>query len=107
MTDLRQAAEMALKAIDEGWLFEDIDRKVAPALRQALAEWTPDDTAYRPYGLSQDEFPPVKSYCGGKQNYCEPEMPVDRGAWDGVKDATKWVDELRGDKPVADVNTSE
>jgi hypothetical protein len=38
MTNLRQAAEMALEAIDEGWLFERIDNEVAPALRQALAE---------------------------------------------------------------------
>jgi hypothetical protein len=28
----------------------------------------------------------------------EPEMPVDRGAWLDVPDATKWVDELRGDE---------
>ena len=26
----------------------------------------------------------------------EPDMGIDRGAWDDVPDATKWVDELRG-----------
>ena len=28
----------------------------------------------------------------------EPDMGIDRGAWDDVPDATKWVDELRGDE---------
>jgi hypothetical protein len=27
------------------------------------------------------------------------EMPIDRGAWSDVEDATKWVDDLRGDDP--------
>ena len=27
----------------------------------------------------------------------QPDMGIDRGAWDDVPDATKWVDELRGD----------
>lgn len=29
----------------------------------------------------------------------EPDMGIDRGAWDDVPDATKWLDELRGDEP--------
>jgi hypothetical protein len=109
------------------------------ALRQALAD---TDTAYRPYGLSQDSdqlpdttkmIEPVcvrywlqetmesgrwvttdpMSKSKAKMLLSEtyrnafpqgeivelPEMPVDRGAWDGVEDATKWVDELRGDEP--------
>ena len=38
----------------------------------------------------------------------EPDMGIDRGAWDDVPDATKWVDELRGgdeteQEPVAKV----
>lgn len=147
MTNLRQAAEMALEALEWSYGGEPMPTKelaAINAIRQALAEWTPDDTAYRPDGLSQDmepeteepltpeeeleaqqqqethldgvyqrnnqaflaqanlvkdELPPVKSYCGGKPNYCEPEMPVDRGAWSDVPDATKWVDELRGDEP--------
>jgi len=28
--------------------------------------------------------------------YADLQMPVDRGAWHDVPDATKWVDELRG-----------
>ena len=33
----------------------------------------------------------------------EPDTGIDRGAWSDVPDATKWVDELRGDEPVAKV----
>jgi hypothetical protein len=32
-----------------------------------------------------------------RQALAEPDMGIDRGAWDDVPDATKWVDELRGD----------
>lgn len=32
-----------------------------------------------------------------KKALAEPDMGIDRGAWDDVPDATKWVDELRGD----------
>lgn len=35
---LKEAAELALQAIDEGWLFERIDNEVAPALRQAIKQ---------------------------------------------------------------------
>lgn len=31
-----------------------------------------------------------------RQALAEPDMGIDRGAWDDVPDATKWVDELRG-----------
>lgn len=91
MTDkLRAAAEMMFESLANA---HESLIDVENALRQALAEWTPDDTAYRPDGLSQDELPP--------------EMGIDRGAWSDVENATQWVDELRGDEPVADVNTSE
>jgi hypothetical protein len=53
MTDLRKAAEMALERLEshEYWM----DDEAIKALRQALAQ-------------------PVKTYCGGKPNYCtEPE----------------------------------
>jgi len=36
--DVIEAAKFALQAIDEGWLFEDIDKKVAPRLRAALEQ---------------------------------------------------------------------
>lgn len=69
MTDLRKAAEQALEALESAANNEGNfhDYKYAAnALRQAL-----------------DHVP-------------EPDMGIDRGAWDDVPDATKWVDELRG-----------
>jgi hypothetical protein len=66
MTDLRKAAEMALKFCEDigdlGGPYPAVvsdSRKVLQALRKALA---------------QTEKPPVKSYCGGKPNYCTPEV---------------------------------
>jgi hypothetical protein len=38
MITLREAAQLSLQAIEEGWLFERIDAEVAPALSKALAE---------------------------------------------------------------------
>lgn len=38
MPDLRQAAERALRAIEEGWPFDYLDNTVAPALRVALEQ---------------------------------------------------------------------
>ena len=71
MSDLRKAAEMALEFcedigdlggpypyVNETAVVSD-SRKVLQALRQALA---------------QTEKPPVKTYCGGKPNYCAPEV---------------------------------
>lgn len=64
MTDLRKAAEQALESLErlDKWLalrygneLTPPEREVVKALRQAL----------------QDK-PPVKSYCGGKPNYCTP-----------------------------------
>lgn len=58
MTELRKAAEMALEALEEQWE----EHEAIDALRQALA---------------QTEKPPVKSYCGGKPNYCTPEVTTE------------------------------
>ena len=55
MTDLRKAAEQAIEAIMHGGMKEQA--AAVYELRQALA---------------QAEKPPVKSYCGGKPNYCTP-----------------------------------
>jgi hypothetical protein len=80
MNDLRKAAEMALEALEEytsvvqsgtdpnKW-HEVVDggapaRKAIQALRQAL-----------------DDKPPVKSYAGGKPNYCTPEQERLGGEW--------------------------
>jgi pyruvate/2-oxoglutarate dehydrogenase complex dihydrolipoamide dehydrogenase (E3) component len=60
MTDLRKAAEMALEAMLDIPMAErpKAQVKAIQALRQALA---------------QEEKPSVKTYCGGKPNYCTPE----------------------------------
>ena len=85
MTDLRKAAEMVLDTLE--WLSKnelpkkgaakaELDEVVIPTLRQALAH---------------EEKPLVKSYCGGKPNYCTPEVTpevigeafaLDRGCWE-------------------------
>ena len=53
---LRKAAEMALEALDcLPWQASPIAVEATKALRQALA---------------QTEKLPVKTYCGGKPNYC-------------------------------------
>jgi hypothetical protein len=54
MTDLRKAAEQAIEAIMHGGAKEQV--AAVYELRQAL-----------------QEKPPVKTYCGGKPNYCTPE----------------------------------
>lgn len=105
MTDkLRAAAELALEAIDEGWLFEDIGKTVAPALRQALAEpdtgidrgaWSDvEDATQWVDELRGNEPDLLNQTCngcglsGGYALYC---------GW-------CW---RKGDKPVDDVNTTE
>ena len=60
MKDLRKAAEQAIEAIMHGGVKEQA--AAVYELRQALA---------------QEEKPPVKSYCGGKPNYCTPDPHVD------------------------------
>ena len=57
MTDLRKAAEMALEALMQKGEHHPKVYRAAEALRQAL-----------------DDKPAVKSYCGGKPNYCTPEV---------------------------------
>ena len=44
--------------------------------------------------LAQEEKPPVKSYCGGKANYCTPEVtPEVTGDVDAVNISQERVDE--------------
>ena len=115
MTDLRKAAEMALEFVE--WLCGD-DHSVKPknnalktreALRQALAQ--PDEVlaereacakvceGYDVFGpgtrerfaeaiRARSEKPLVKTYCGGKPNYCTPDPHVD-----AVNMSQKRVDE--------------
>ena len=86
MTDLRKAAEMALEMFD--WLerrsmYQDLQMKEThEALRQALAE----------------QEPWVKTYSGGKPNYCTPVDAVNMSQ-DRVDETAK-----REHEPVAFVN---
>lgn len=57
MNDLRKAAEMALEALMQRGEHHPKVYQAAEALRQAL-----------------DDRPLVKTYCGGKPNYCTPEV---------------------------------
>ena len=74
---LRKAAEMALEFVE--WLCGD-DHSVKPknsaletreALRQALAQ---PEQVLTARVVVTGEKPWVKSYCGGKPNYCTPHV---------------------------------
>jgi hypothetical protein len=78
MADLRKAAEMALEALETYWMGENAGKNgfnAIQALRQALA---------------MEKFSEVNQ---------EIEEAIKAGtkAWADVPDATKWVDELRGE----------
>ena len=78
MTD-RETLKLALEALElhakqyphrqKGYTVDDIT-----AIRQAL-DHVPDTT-----------------------KMTEPDMGIDRGAWDGVEDVTQWLEELRGNE---------
>ena len=81
MTDLRKAAEMALEALESfcgrGYSALALSKRCDAAikeLRQALAEPANSTTnLVEPKAASQTEQEPwVKTYCGGKPNYCTP-----------------------------------
>jgi hypothetical protein len=84
MTDLRKAAEMALEALetlDVGDSYKT--HNAASALREALANealergtkaWADVPNASDWVDeLRGNDKPPVKTYCGGRANYCTPE----------------------------------
>ena len=94
MNDLRKAAEMALEALEMLWdILDDIDtasdmakendawyRKRVEALQKKRWDTTITTDGYKLKGgpveaLRQalDDKPAVKSYAGGKPNYCTPE----------------------------------
>jgi hypothetical protein len=96
MTDkLRQAAEMALEALEVATTPIPADRQevlaAMNALRQALAEPSEKDKVDRDVLMYGQGF--MKN---GK--HIPLENVIDRGAWADVENATKWVDELRGDE---------
>ena len=75
--DLRKAAEMALEALEmfceHGAILRPLETK--EALRQALAQDALRKLAEIDHELGlYDDGPAVKSYCGGKPNYCTPEQ---------------------------------
>ena len=92
-------------------------REAIQALRQALDQ-LPDTTIMIEPSISivgwmyEDQLPEIYPYeemfpfsvVDGVRMFpvyapkAEPEMGIDRGAWSDVPDATKWVDELRGDE---------
>ena len=49
-------------------------------------------------GAFYDGFITALDHFRGVRKLIEPDMGIDRGAWSDVPDATKWVDELRGDE---------
>ena len=95
MSDLRKAAEMALEALETLWdILDDIDtasdmakendawyRKRVEALQKKRWDTTITTDGYKLKGGPVEALrqaladkPPVKSYCGGKPNYCTPEV---------------------------------
>ena len=78
MNDLRQAAEMALEALEDIFGKEKKDVGAINALRQALAHEALDRMVAESQRLGlYDDGPAVKTYAGGKPNYCTPEHELD------------------------------
>ena len=84
MNDLRKAAEMALEALEDIFGKEKKDVGAINALRQALAHEAMDKMVAenQKLGLYDDDL----------------QGAIEKGtkAWADVPDATKWVEELRG-----------
>ena len=70
MNDLRKAAEIALEALESVYGKGQRCEAAIKALRQALAQ-TVDLARVGEVGV-WGEKPWVKTYCGGKPNYCTP-----------------------------------
>lgn len=118
MTDLRKAAEMALDWMERYESNNPIFEITEPiqALRQALANEALDRMVAENERLGlYEDGPAVKSYCGGKPNYCTPEetfgekqmkivINVDYGGFGLSEEATRmyltktgqvWEEEVR------------
>ena len=74
MTDLRKAAEMALEVLT--LINQDFEKHRATLPIGRQSELCKASLTLR-QALAQTEKPPVKSYCGGKPNYCTPEVTPD------------------------------
>ena len=68
MTDLRKAAEQALEALESVYGKGKRCEAAIKELRQALAQ--PDLARVGEVGVWGEKW--VKTYCGGKPNYCTP-----------------------------------
>ena len=74
----------------------DRERKVMEMVLEAL-EWHVSRT--RPIEKTTEAIEALRQaldHVPDTMKMLEPDMGIDRGAWDDVPDATKWVDELRG-----------
>ncbi len=89
MTDLRKAAEMMAYEVPLHELLEGVPENA----RLVIDSEDGMSTSFIPVGLyckraasalrqalAQEEKSPVKSYCGGKPNYCTPEVTHDVNA---------------------------
>ena len=99
MTDLRKAAEMMAYEVPLHELLEGVPENA----RLVIDSEDGMSTSFIPVGLyckraasalrqalAQEEKPPVKSYCGGKPNYCTPEVTPDV---DAINISAERVDE--------------
>jgi hypothetical protein len=94
MTDkLRQAAEMALEALEDmncGWKYIRESHGDLYGVGWDRAQGKADD-AIKALRQALDQLPDTTKMI---------DTGTDRGAWSDVPDATKWVDELRGDDEI-------
>lgn len=74
MDDLRKAAEMALETLETTW---------GNGAEGTLKQWEETIQALR---QALDDKPAVKTYAGGKPNYCTPEETRDSSSWVGLTD---------------------
>lgn len=100
-----KALKMALSAMETVRPYEVADydpiEKAIKALRQALDQ-LPDDTKMiepsEQDKVDRDVLMYGQGFMKDEKHIPLHEVFIDRGAWSDVPDATKWVDELRGDE---------
>ena len=85
MTDQeRKAMQMALDALDSCEFDYDWEERPYKTFDEDLVN------------VAVDALHQALDHVPDTMKMLEPDMGIDRGAWDDVPDATKWVDELRG-----------
>ena len=83
MTD-REAMRLALDALDSCEFDYDWEERPYKTFDEDLVN------------VAVDALHQALDHVPDTMKMLEPDMGIDRGAWDDVPDATKWVDELRG-----------